>query len=66
MELAHDHPLCTVHHKGSLLGHQGEFPHVHAFLNRRTIVMQNEGHIKRRCIGHAFTETFDRSVLGLT
>ena len=62
VELTDNHPLRSVHHKGSLLRHQGEFAHVNPFLNRGTIVIQNEGYIERSSISHPFTQALDWAI----
>ncbi len=66
MELADNHALGAVHHKGPLFCHQGELPHVDPLFDRRPVVMQNEGDVKRGRIGHSFTQTLDRATFGLS
>ena len=65
MELTHDHPLRTIHHKSPLLRHQRKFTHVNPLLDRRTIIIQNEGHIEGGRIGYSFAQTLDRAIFGL-
>ena len=65
MELTHDHPLRPIDDKSPLLRHQRKFTHINPLLNRGTIVIQNEGHIKGSRIGYAFAQTLDRAIFGL-
>ncbi len=65
MQLADNGPFRAVDDEGSLPGHQGQFAHVNPLLDRRPLVMEGEGHVKGRRIGHPFPQTLDRTLLGL-
>ena len=62
VELGNDNPLSTVDHEGTVLGHQGDFPHVDFLLFdildglvRRVAIIDDQANLdtQRSGIGHA-------------
>src|SRR5690606_26216156 len=67
MQLGNDHPLGTVDDEGTVLGHQGDFPHVDFLLldvldrlAGRFAIKDDQAHFhpQRNRIGHAAQHTF--------